>query len=127
MHSIIEIDIGGTGVISLDKTARARPGKGMRGLVVDCCIRFHLDNNSRTIAPNQFCADQLTSASERITFEKRRTHNFGHYRDPPYLMEARGRVLEPALRAAAKEAIHNSATTATNPRGMQIVRTNLIN
>src|ERR1043165_8805572 len=81
MHSIIEIDICGTGVISLDKAARARPCKGVRSLVVDCRVRFHFDNNSRTIVPNEFCADQLTSTSEWITFEKRRAYTFGHWRD----------------------------------------------
>src|ERR1051325_2171337 len=87
MHSIIEIDIGGTGMISFDKTARARPCKGVRGLVVNCCVRFHLDNDSRTIAPNQFCADQLARASERITFKKTRANNLVHFRDAPYLMD----------------------------------------
>src|SRR6266487_354600 len=86
MHSIIEIDIGGTRVVSLDKAARTRTCKGMRGLVVDCRVRFHIDNDSRTIVPNEFCADQLTRASDRITFKKRRTDNLVHCRDSPYLM-----------------------------------------
>ena len=52
MHSIIEIDISCARVVSLDKAAGARPSKRMRGLVVDCRIRFHLDDNPRAIVPN---------------------------------------------------------------------------
>src|SRR4029450_7666500 len=87
MHSIIKIDISRTGVISLDKAASARPCKGMRGLVVDCRVRFHLHNHPRAVAPNQFRADQLARTSERITFKKRGTHNLARHRDAPYLID----------------------------------------
>src|SRR5258708_10379568 len=87
MHSIIEIDIGGTRIVSLDKAACARPCERMRRLVVDCRVRFHLDNDSRTIIPNQFCADQLARAGQRITFKKRRADNLVHFRDASYLMD----------------------------------------
>src|SRR6266508_1290545 len=86
MHSIIEIDISRTGVISLDKAASTRPCKRMRSLVVGCSVRFHLHNEPRAIAPNQFRADQLARTSERITFEKRHAHNLAHDRGAPYLM-----------------------------------------
>src|SRR5262249_8836369 len=59
----------------------------MRSFVVDCRVRFDLDNDPRAIATNQFCADQLACTSKQVAFEKRHTDNLAHGRDAPYLMD----------------------------------------
>src|SRR6266498_367063 len=125
MHSIIEIDISRTCVISLDKAASTRPCKRMRSLVVDCSVRFHLHNEPRAIAPNQFRADQLARTSERITSEKRRAHNLAHYGDAPYLMHWCSLSISIILSigsASTEEAIYNSMFRAATSHRWSVVR-----
>jgi hypothetical protein len=44
----------------------------MRSFIIDCRIRFDLDDSSRTLAPNQFSADKLARARKRIALKKNR-------------------------------------------------------
>src|SRR5215472_17759328 len=75
MYAVVEIDIGRAGFVALDETACAGPRKSMRGFVVHCRIRFRLDDDPGAFAPNQFGADELARALERIAFKKSRADN----------------------------------------------------
>src|SRR5262249_31940657 len=70
MVAVTEIDVGRTGFVSLDKAAGAWPRKSVRGLVIDCRVCFHLNDDPRAIAPDQFRADEFSRATERITPKK---------------------------------------------------------
>ena len=70
VHAVVEIDVGRTGFVSLDKSARARPRKGVRGFVIDCRVRFGLDNDPGAIAPDQLRADEFARARKRIALKK---------------------------------------------------------
>ena len=67
VNAVIEIDVGRSRFVAFDKAARARPRKSVRGLIIDCRIRFHFDDDPRTLAPNQFSADKFarTCCSKR--------------------------------------------------------------
>ena len=42
----------------------------MRGFVIDCRVRFDLNEDPGAIAPDQFRADEFTRAGERIALKK---------------------------------------------------------
>ena len=75
MIAVTEVNVGSTGFVPLDKAARAWPRKSVRGFVVDCCVRFHLDDDSRATAPDQFRAYEFARAVERITLKKWTANN----------------------------------------------------
>src|SRR5437588_12705180 len=71
MRAVTKINVGRTGLVSLQERARARPGKCVTGLVVLGEVRFGFDNRSPATSPNQLGADELTRAGDRISPEKR--------------------------------------------------------
>src|SRR3954451_16856086 len=72
VNAVIEIDVRRACFVSLDKTARTRSGEGVRRFVIDCRVRFHLDDDPRAFAPNQFGADEFPRTDQRIALEERR-------------------------------------------------------
>jgi hypothetical protein len=70
VNAVIEIDVRRARFVALDKAARARPRKGMRGFIIDCRIRFHLDDDPGAFVPNQFSADKFARTRKRIALEK---------------------------------------------------------
>ena len=56
--------------VTVDKTARARARKCVRGFVIDCRIRFHLDDDPGAFAPNQFSADKFARTDKRIALKE---------------------------------------------------------
>src|SRR5438874_13778266 len=68
--AVTKVNVGGTCFVTLDKTARTWPRKGVRGFVIDCRIGFHFDHDPGAIAPYQFGADEVARATERITLKK---------------------------------------------------------
>ena len=76
MNAVVEIDVRRARFVTLDKAARARPRKSVRGFVIDCRIRFHLDDDPGAFAPNQFSADKFARTRKRIAFEESGADNF---------------------------------------------------
>ena len=70
MNAVVEINVRRARFVALDKAASARARKCVRGFVIDCRIRFHLDDNSGALAPNQFGADKFARTGKRIAFKK---------------------------------------------------------
>src|ERR1700756_3183523 len=70
MVAVTKVNVGGTRFVPLDKTTRTWPRKSVRGFVVDRRIRFHLDDDSGAIAPDQFRADEVACATDRIALKK---------------------------------------------------------
>ncbi len=48
------------------------PRERVCGFIIDCRIRFHLDDNSGAFAPNQFRADEFARTREQIALEETR-------------------------------------------------------
>ncbi len=71
VHPIIKINVGRAGLVSLDKGARARAHEGVTCLIIYRVVSFRLDEHTGAISPDQFRADQLPRANERIAFKKR--------------------------------------------------------
>ena len=78
MHAVIKIYVRRACFVALDKAARARSRKRVRGFVIDCRIRFHLDDYPRAFAPYQFSADKFARARERIALKKRSANKLVH-------------------------------------------------
>src|SRR5262245_7815676 len=78
MNAVVEINVSGACFVALDKPARARTREGVRGFVINCCIRFDLDDDSGAFAPDQFSADKFASTRKRIAPKERRANNFVH-------------------------------------------------
>jgi hypothetical protein len=68
--AVTEIDVGRAGFVPLDEAARAWPRKSVRRFVINCRVCFHLDDDPRAIAPDQFRADEFARAIEWITLKK---------------------------------------------------------
>src|ERR1043165_5361700 len=71
MCAIAEINVGGAGFVSFDEFARARPRERVASFVVLCQVCFRLYDLSRAILPDQFGADQISRARDRVPLEKR--------------------------------------------------------
>ncbi len=78
MHAIVKIDVGRAGLVALDKAARAWSRKRVRGFIIDCRIRFYLDDYPGALAPNQFFPDEVARTRKRIAFEERNANNSAH-------------------------------------------------
>jgi len=76
MHAVIKIDVRRARFVALDKAARARSCKRVCGFVIDCRIRFHLDDYPGAFAPYQFSADKFARTHERIALEERCANKF---------------------------------------------------
>ena len=73
MNAVVEIDVRRARFVTLDKATRARARKSVRGFVIDCRIRFHLDDDPGAFAPNQFSADEFARTRKRIALEEMRS------------------------------------------------------
>jgi len=71
VNAVVEIDVSCARFVALDKPARARARKCVRGFVVNCPIRFHLDDDPGAFAPDQFSADKFASTRKRIAPEEK--------------------------------------------------------
>jgi hypothetical protein len=98
VHPVVEIDIGCTGFVSVNKAARAWPRKSVGGFVINCRVRFNLNNNPGTIAPNQFRADELARTRERIALKKRATNKLLLHDEPGNLHKRETRRTITALK-----------------------------
>src|SRR6516225_3907562 len=70
MVAVTKINVRGTRFVPLDEAARTWPRESVRGFVINRRICFHLDDDSGAIAPDQFRADEVARATERITLKK---------------------------------------------------------
>src|SRR6266516_2722737 len=70
VNAVVEIDVRRACFVALDEAARARARKGVRGFIIDCRIRFHLDDDPGAFAPNQFSADEFARTRQRIALEE---------------------------------------------------------
>jgi hypothetical protein len=76
MHAVIKIHVRRASFVALDKVARARSRKRVCGFIIDCRIRFHLDDYPGAFAPYQFSADKFARTHERIALEERCANKF---------------------------------------------------
>jgi len=82
MHAVIKIDVRRARFVALDKVARARSRKRVCGFVIDCRIRFHLDDYPGAFAPYQFSADKFARTRERVALEERSPNKLVHQPTP---------------------------------------------
>jgi hypothetical protein len=71
VHAVVEIDIGGTRFIPLDKRTRAWPREGVARFVTVDEIRFDLDDFASTLSPNELGTDQIPGANKRVNLKER--------------------------------------------------------
>jgi hypothetical protein len=74
VNTVVEINVRRPRFIVFDKVARTRTRKGVGSFVIDCRIRFYLDDDPGALPPNQFSADQCTRTGNRIASEERRAN-----------------------------------------------------
>ena len=70
MNAVIEINVSGSSVISLDERAGTWTDKAMTGFITDCVIGFSFNDYPGTRIPIQFAPDKIAGAAERIAPEK---------------------------------------------------------
>jgi len=77
VNAVIEIDVGGAGLVSLNKSSRARAAECVCRFIAHDQIRFGLNDEPGTSFPNELCADQILRALERIDLEKTSSQHAG--------------------------------------------------
>src|ERR1043166_2188573 len=82
MHAVAKIDVRRARFVALDKAARARSRKRVCSFVIDCRIRFHLNDYPGAFAPYQFSADKFARTRERIALEEGSANKLVHQRNP---------------------------------------------
>ena len=75
MRAVAKVNVSRACLILLNERARARARKGVTCFVVFGQVRFSLDNDAGAAAPNDFRADELTCADDRIATEKLCSNN----------------------------------------------------
>jgi hypothetical protein len=70
VNAVIEINVGGPSVISLDERARTWAHKAMASFIADCVVRFRLDYYPGARIPIQLAPNEITCATQRIPLEK---------------------------------------------------------
>ena len=70
VHTVVEIDVGRTGPIPLDKRARTGTNETVTRFVTDRVVSFGLNDNTSAAIPIQLAADKLARTSYWITLKK---------------------------------------------------------
>jgi hypothetical protein len=70
VNAVIEINVGRSSMISLDKRARTRAHKAMTSFIADCVVRFRLDYYPGARIPIELAPHEIAGAAERAALEK---------------------------------------------------------
>jgi hypothetical protein len=70
VNAVIEINIGGPSMISLDERACTGADKAVTRFVPDCVIGFRFNNYPGARIPIELAPDEITGTAQRIALEK---------------------------------------------------------
>ena len=70
VHSVIEVDIGRSGLMARDKNSRTWTKDRMARLIAVHIISFRFDHDSAESAPLQRAPNQFPRATQRVTLEE---------------------------------------------------------
>jgi len=73
MHSIIQINVSGAGLVRSDEFPRARAVPRVAGRVIELRVGLRFDDPTLASMPSENAADQFTGAGEWIPFKEIRT------------------------------------------------------
>jgi hypothetical protein len=66
MDAVIKVNVNRASLVAFDEGAGTRAGEGVARLIVQSQIRLGFDDDSGAFSPNQFCADEVARADQRI-------------------------------------------------------------
>ena len=70
MHAVVEINVGCTRFVAPNELARARPPESVTRFVVLGEIGFRLDDDAAAFFPDEFGADEIFRAGQRVGLKK---------------------------------------------------------
>lgn len=70
IHPVIEIDVGGAGVVFGDEGAGGRSRESVRGFIAGSSIGLGFDDEARAGTPDELAADEFAGARDGIALEE---------------------------------------------------------